>query len=169
MRVLFQVRHEMTVYAGGERTVANESMRALSALGVDVAMSGQLNVPLDGYDVVHLFGLSQPAEPLIQARLAKARGVPVVLSANYPDLREYNIHGRYGLARLAHRVLRSPDAVEWMAQLARLRRGSNRRAEIARLLTKSHSAQVAELVALTDVFLVGSALSGMSQSMWQSP
>lgn len=43
-----------------------------------------------------------------------------------------------------------------MAQVARLRRAGSRRAELARLLTTSFSDQTAELVALTDVFVVGS-------------
>lgn len=103
MRILFQMRNDMVVYSGGERTVATESMRALADLGVDVAMSGQLRTPLDECDVVHLFGLSQPTEPLIQARSAKASGVPVVLGASHCDFQQVQPGGavRGGQARVS--------------------------------------------------------------------
>jgi len=60
--------------------------------------------------VVHVFNLSRPLEPALQAAHARRAGLPVVCTPIYQDLREYNRRGRHGAGRAVYRWLRESDA-----------------------------------------------------------
>lgn len=156
MRVLMLGRSNMG--GGGEDRLARETARALRAQGVEVDFSDALTPDLNGTDVVHLFGLNQPAEPLLQARHAQRRGVPVVLSPAYQRLDEYNRRGRNGLAAVAYRVVRSENAIERLKLLLRLRRAAGRRGAPATLLGTPFCDQQRELLQHVRVLLPNSRL-----------
>ena len=132
MRVLMQLRSNM--YSGGEATQVRETSERLRIRGIQVDVSADLEPDLRGIDVVHVFGLTQPTEPLLQAEHAARHGVPVVLSPAYQDLSEYNRRGRYGLAAMAYRLLPSESAVEVAKQVMRLLYAPGRRGPLLRLL-----------------------------------
>lgn len=132
MRVLMQLRSNM--FSGGEATQVRETAAVLRRRGVDVEVSESLQPDLRGIDLVHVFGLTQPAEPLLQAEHASCHGRPVALSPAYQDLSEYNRRGRYGLAALAYRALPSDTLVEAAKLVVRAARARGRRGALARLL-----------------------------------
>ena len=70
MRVLLQVRRDVLEYAGGQGTVVRETAHVLRSRGIDVRTVGGVETNLERCDVVQVYGMMHPAEPLIQARLA---------------------------------------------------------------------------------------------------
>jgi glycosyltransferase involved in cell wall biosynthesis len=84
----------------------------LRSRGLKVDVSTEYAPALDGYDLVHLFTLHRPTEGLVRALHVKKHGLPLVFSPIYLDTREYDEEGRYGLARLAYRIIRDRKRVE---------------------------------------------------------
>jgi glycosyltransferase involved in cell wall biosynthesis len=155
MRVLMLVRS--TMLAGGEMTQIAETAAALRGRGVAVEIARALQPDVRGVDVVHLFGVNDPAEPLLQARHATRHGVPVVLSPAYQDFSEYNRRGRYGLAALAYRAIGSDRVVETVKLAMRSARAAGRRRALARLLPMALEQQQRELLAHAALVLPNSA------------
>jgi glycosyltransferase involved in cell wall biosynthesis len=125
MRILLQSRAETFRRAGGEAEQIRQLAEALRRAGVDARVSAEIAPALNGVDVVHLFGITQPAETLAQARHAARRGVPVVLTPVYQDLRAYRAAAGNGAAenarawmRLAMQALagETPGGDAWRAQ-----------------------------------------------------
>jgi glycosyltransferase involved in cell wall biosynthesis len=149
-----QLRSNM--YSGGEATQVRETSERLRARGVEVEVSGDLRPDLRGVDLVHVFGLSQPTEPLIQAGHASRHSVPVVLSPAYQDLSEYNRRGRYGLAAMGYRALPSEAAVEVAKQVIRLAYAAGRRGGLVSLLRVPFHEQQRRLLECASVVLPNS-------------
>jgi glycosyltransferase involved in cell wall biosynthesis len=132
MRVLMQPRSDML--SGGEATQIRETAAMLRRRGVAVDVDDSLRPDLRGIDIVHVFGLTQPAEPLRQAEHASGHGIPVVLSPAYQDLSEYNSRGRFGLAAWAYRLLPAESFAEAAKLSLRIGRARGRRLALAGLL-----------------------------------
>jgi len=79
------------------------------ALGPGAGLSLELEPDPTGYDLVHVFNLSRPLEPCIQARAARRAGVPVVTTTIFQDLERYNLRGRFGLGRAVRAALARDD------------------------------------------------------------
>jgi glycosyltransferase involved in cell wall biosynthesis len=89
MRVLLQIRHDALTRPGGDTVQVHRTAEALRALGVEAEVSQELRPELRGRDVVHVFNMTAPAEPLEQATWARTRGLPVALSTVYWPQDEY--------------------------------------------------------------------------------
>ena len=155
MRVLMQSRSDML--SGGEATQIRETASALRRRGVSVEVSHALRPDLRGVDIVHVFGLTQPAEPLLQAEHASGHAVPVVLSPAYQDLSEYNRCGRFGLAAWAYHLLPAEPFVETAKLALRLGRAHGRRLSLARLLPVTLERQQRRLLRRAALVLPNSA------------
>jgi glycosyltransferase involved in cell wall biosynthesis len=155
MRVLMQSRSDM--FSGGEATQIRETAAALRRRGVAVEVSHALRPDLRGVDVVHVFGLTQPAEPLLQAEHASGQAVPVVLSPAYQDLSEYNSRGRFGLAAWAYRLLPAEPLAEAAKLGLRIGRARGRRLALARLLPVTLERQQRRLLRRAALVLPNSA------------
>jgi glycosyltransferase involved in cell wall biosynthesis len=167
VRVLMQSRSDMR--PGGEATQIRETAGRLRARGVQVDVSGELEPDLRGVDLVHVFGLTQPAEPLLQAEHAARHGVPIALSPAYQDLSEYNRRGRHGLAAAAYRILPSGSAVEVVKQAMRARHAAGRRGPLLRLLRVPFEAQQQRLIERVAVVLPNSPLEAAAIAYRFSP
>jgi glycosyltransferase involved in cell wall biosynthesis len=155
MRVLMQPRSDM--FSGGEATQIRETAAALRRRGVAVDVDSALRPDLRGVDVIHVFGLTQPAEPLLQADHASGHNVPVVLSPAYQDLSEYNRRGRFGLAAWAYRLLPGEPLAEAAKLGLRIGRARGRRLALARLLPVTLERQQRRLLARAALVLPNSA------------
>lgn len=112
MRILLQSRRDLRSLWGGDSVQVEKTAEALRARGHDARVSLELSPDLAGVDVVHLFNLNRVHETLLQARAARRRGVPIVLSPVWHDLSEYEARGRHGLLAAFYRRVRSPDVRE---------------------------------------------------------
>ncbi|HWQ03322.1 MAG TPA: glycosyltransferase [Candidatus Nitrosotenuis sp.] len=127
MRVLLQSRAETFRRNGGEAQQILRLAAALERAGASIRVTAEIAPALDGVDLVHLFGIMQPAETLAQTRHAAQRGTPIVLTPIYQDLRDYHARaaGTRNLpaparewARLAAQTLSGdwPGTSAWRAQ-----------------------------------------------------
>lgn len=105
-RVLLCGRPDLLSKPGGD---TRQILTLHQHLGGASRLSLQLRPALRGVDVVHVFNLSRPLEPAVQAEHARRAGLPVVCTPIYQDLREYNRRGRYGAGRLLFRLLGRDD------------------------------------------------------------
>ncbi len=86
---------------GGDTVQMQETARALRGLDVEVDLSTELTSDLAVYDLVHLFNLNRPDSTSIQARHARARGKPFVLTPIHQLMERYDRGGRpHGLSAL---------------------------------------------------------------------
>ena len=95
-----------------------KTAESLRLLGCEVTISNDLNHPLDGYDIVHLYNLTRPQEMYYQARRATKRGIPVILSPIYVDYTEADRAARGPLQRLLFRSISRSNA-EYLKMAAR--------------------------------------------------
>jgi glycosyltransferase involved in cell wall biosynthesis len=156
VRVLLQSRAETFYRAGGEAEQIRQLAAALRAAGVEAHASAEISPALDGVDLVHLFGIMQPAETLAQAQHAARHRTPVVLTPIYQDLRAYHTANGNGTgyesvrpwARLALQALsREPIARDaWCAHW--------------RARGRSLREQQQEILRRADVLLANSELEG---------
>jgi glycosyltransferase involved in cell wall biosynthesis len=109
MRVLHVVRPNARERPGGDIAQADGAARGLRELGVEVDVAASETPDPTGYDVAHVFGVFQPEVAERQIEAVRARGVPLVLSPIFGDLRIY-----FATAPLLVRALRarSPRGVE---------------------------------------------------------
>jgi glycosyltransferase involved in cell wall biosynthesis len=109
MRVLHVVRPNARERPGGDIAQADGAARGLRALGVEVDVAQSETPDATGYDVAHIFGVFQPETAERQVAAVRARGVPLVLSPIFGDLRLF-----YASAPLLVRALeaRSVRGVE---------------------------------------------------------
>jgi hypothetical protein len=100
LRVLLSSRTTLFSTPGGDTTVLLKTAESLRLLGCEVTSSNDLNHPLDGYDIVHLYNLTRPQEMYYQARRATKRGIPVILTPIYVESR-------------SKRLCRQPEPYRW--------------------------------------------------------
>ena len=109
---------------GGDTKQMEETAAQLRRLGVEVDVSLESRPALDGYDLVHVFNLSRPDSTVLQARNAREREVPYVLTPLHQLLERYDREGRPGGLSLLYRV--APSA------MSRARSGYLRRPHLER-------------------------------------
>jgi glycosyltransferase involved in cell wall biosynthesis len=105
MRVLHVVRPNARERPGGDIAQADGSARGLRELGVEVDVAASVTPDARGYDVAHVFGVFEPETAERQVAAVRARGVPLVLSPIFGDLRSY-----YATAPLLVRALEARTA-----------------------------------------------------------
>jgi hypothetical protein len=128
--VLHVVRPNARERPGGDIAQQTGSARGLRELGVEVDVAASDAPDATGYDVAHVFGVFQPETAERQVAAIRARGVPLVLSPIFGDLRSY-----YATAPLLVRALaaRSARGVERrLAAVGRLELKRAWRGKIAR-------------------------------------
>jgi glycosyltransferase involved in cell wall biosynthesis len=140
---------------GGDVAQAHETARALTALGIDVSVSSELQPDLTGVDLVHVFNLVRPQDAMVQARHAWRHRRPVALSTVYCDMWEYDSSARGGLggaiARHAGR-----DSIELAKAAGRAVRSRELHRGLVPLVWPGYRALQHELVARCDVLLPNS-------------
>lgn len=110
-RVLLCGRPNLLTKPGGDTRQILGLQRQIEALEAGrVSLSLELRPRLHGVDLVHVFNLSRPVEPALQADHARRRGVPVICSPIFQDLWEYNRRGRYGAGRALFWLLGQSDS-----------------------------------------------------------
>lgn len=89
LRVLFLSRTTLFSEPGGDTVQVIKTAAALKERGCSVDISTDASPHVEGFDLLHIFNLMCPQETYFQALAAKRRGIPVVLSPIYVDIREY--------------------------------------------------------------------------------
>jgi glycosyltransferase involved in cell wall biosynthesis len=105
-RVLLCGRPDLLAKPGGD---TRQILGLKRCLGKCAALSLSLAPRTAGFDVVHVFNISRPLEPSLQAVHAKRAGLPVVCTPIFQDLREYNRRGRHGAGRWLFLLLGESD------------------------------------------------------------
>src|SRR5262245_34808722 len=116
MKVMLSLHPDAITYTGGEGTLVRQTSRCLAEIGVQADVSIEGAPSFAGYDLVHVFGLTQPAFALMQARRAREQGLRVALTALYWDLDEFNRRGRRGIDRWLHYTPVGAQVGEWIKQ-----------------------------------------------------
>jgi len=110
-QVLLCGRPNLLTKPGGDTRQILGLKRHLDLLSAGRAdLSFELRPRLQGVDLVHVFNLSRPVEPALQADHARRHGVPVVCSPIFQDLWEYNRRGRFGAGRALFQLLGGSDS-----------------------------------------------------------
>jgi glycosyltransferase involved in cell wall biosynthesis len=104
-----QNRPDALEVPGGDTKQMEETAAHLRRLGIEVDVSLEARPELAGYDLVHLFNLSRPDSTVLQARNARERGVPFVLTPIHQLLTRYDREGRPGGLSLLYRA--APSAM----------------------------------------------------------
>ena len=105
-RVLLCGRPDLLAKPGGDTRQIQTLRRAL---GGETGLCLDLAPDCAGYDVVHVFNLSRPVEPALQAQHARRLGAPVVCTPIFQDLWRYNRWGRVGSGRAVFSALGRDD------------------------------------------------------------
>lgn len=138
---------------GGDLAQAQGAARGLRELGVTVDLAATQTPDPAGYDVAHVFGVFEPQTAQRQIAAIRARGVALVLSPIFGDLRLY-----FATSPLFVRALeaRSPGVFE--RRLAAMRRLERKRAWYGKVAgqTDRRLAQQRELLLQADVLLPSS-------------
>lgn len=90
MKILMLARPDLFSEAGGDTVQILNTKKALEKEGIQVDISLELSPDLRGYDIAHLFNLTRPQEPYLQACHARKFGIPLVMSTIYWNLMEVN-------------------------------------------------------------------------------
>ena len=119
-RVLLCGRPDLLTKPGGDTRQIQTLRRCL---GDDAELSLDLTPDCAGFDVAHVFNLSRPVEPALQAAHARRAGLPVVCTPIFQDLWRYNRWGRVGSGRAVFSALgRDDERLEDMRALVNLLR-----------------------------------------------
>jgi glycosyltransferase involved in cell wall biosynthesis len=156
MRVLFQSRTTLFSVPGGDTVQILKTKEFLERLGINVAISTDLEPDLAGYDLVHLFNLIRPQEVLAQARNARRQGRKIALSTIYGLYTEYDRKARRGPGRWLSRLL-STGQIEYLKTLARAMKNREFHRGTLDYLRRGHLSAQREIVELADVFLPNSS------------
>ncbi len=132
-----------------------KTAESLRLLGCEVTLSNDLNHPLDGYDVVHLYNLTRPQEMYYQARRATKRGLPVVLSPIYVDYTEADRSARGPLQRLLFRSI-SRSTAEYLKMAARVLTNGELNRGTASVLTRGFRRAQRDLIKMSSALLPNS-------------
>jgi glycosyltransferase involved in cell wall biosynthesis len=153
VKALLVIRPDASSTPGGDLVHAQRTATALRGLGVeaDVVSTGAPNAR--GYDVAHVFGVFEPALARRQIDAVRERGVPLVLSPIWLDLR-----GLFAIEPLVERALGSRTLSEVKQRLAKLRRFDPSLVWRGRAAHRANRRLLAqrELVATADVLLPAS-------------
>lgn len=103
---------------GGDTVQLIKTAERLRKMGISVDISTDLDPPLAGYDLVHLFNLTRPQEVYLQARNAKRQGRKIALSTIYVLYSEFERKARRGLTGFVGRNI-PPWQVERLKVIAR--------------------------------------------------
>jgi glycosyltransferase involved in cell wall biosynthesis len=96
LRVFFAVRGDWQRRPGGDTVQIRWTAEGLSALGVDVTVSGDTEADLSGYDLVHLFHLTRVHESYPHFANARRQKRPIVVSTIYWPWRRGVLAGLLG-------------------------------------------------------------------------
>lgn len=121
-RVLLCARADLLEKPGGD---TRQILGLQRHLGPHAELSLGLSPDLREHDIAHVFNLSRPLEPALQAEAARRARVPVVCTTIFQDLREYNRHGRFGAGKRLFELLgRSDERLEAARALVNLTRAA---------------------------------------------
>ena len=84
-------RTDLRKMPGGDLVQIEQTAAALKALGVEVEISTNWEVEMEGFDVIHVFQLDWNSECFLYARNAKLVGKPVVLSPIHHNIHEVDL------------------------------------------------------------------------------
>lgn len=141
MRALLVVRPNAATHPGGDLIDAERTASELRELGVEATLVPTAVPDPRGYDVVHVFGIFEPATAKRQLESVRASGTPLVLSPIWLDLfplmtlgplveRALAAHGSAGVERRLRKV-QARAARPWRndapAKAARKRLGEQQR------------------------------------------
>ena len=119
-RVLLCGRPDLLTKPGGDTRQIQTLQRCL---GHDAGLSLELAPDCGGYDLAHVFNLSRPVEPALQAEHARRAGLPVICTPIFQDLWRYNRWGRVGSGRVVFSALgRDDDRLEDLRAVVNLLR-----------------------------------------------
>jgi glycosyltransferase involved in cell wall biosynthesis len=155
VRVLLQSRRTLFTAPGGDTIQVLKTAEQLRSMGIVADISLDLEPPLGGYDLVHLFNLMRPQEAYLQALNARRRGRRIALSTIYVRFDEMDVR-RPGFQGAAARVLRSPAAREYAKILSRAILNREWHAGTRQLLKLGFHAAQAKLLEWSDVLLPNS-------------
>jgi glycosyltransferase involved in cell wall biosynthesis len=158
MKVLLQGRSRRSVESspGGDQVQLEQTATALARdFGVDAHVSFDTEPRLNGFDLVHLFGVVRPQEAWIRARNARRQRKPIVLSPVYCDTSEFDRVARGGATGLLARTL-GRDAIEALKALGRGANSGEWTNGVRPLLTRGFTSMQREIVAMSSVFLPNS-------------
>jgi len=123
-RVLLCGRPDLLSKPGGD---TRQILTLQRSLGPRARLCLDLDPPTRGVELVHVFNLSRPVEPYLQARVARRAGLPVVCTPIFQDLHAYNRRGRHGVGKQVFAALgRRDDRLEDARALVNLRRSGAR-------------------------------------------
>ena len=124
---------------------------------MNASISTQLKPDLEPYDIVHLFNITRVHETYIQMINARKQGKPVVCSAIYHDLEEYNRKGRYGLGRVLFCLVKDDSLFEYCRGLFNALRDGRQVIPIARQMIVGYRSQQEAVLRCADKIIVGSS------------
>jgi glycosyltransferase involved in cell wall biosynthesis len=116
MNILFIARSSLYKNKGGDTIQLHKTAEWLRKLGVgvDIRLADE-RIDYAGYDLIHFFNLTRPADIL---RHARDSCKPYVVSPLLVDYSEADKRTRKGLARLLLRMT-TPDQIEYLKVIAR--------------------------------------------------
>jgi glycosyltransferase involved in cell wall biosynthesis len=132
VRILFQTRPDHAERRGGDGVVIEALRDRLVALGHRVDLSGEAEPDLGGHDAVHLFNLESMPRTFLQARNARRRGRPYLVTPIYWTPAEAAPWHGCAQPEKAARLLLPEPAVDALSLAAACRRHGGLRA-LARL------------------------------------
>lgn len=134
MKVLLALRTDGLRRVGGDTIQVLRTKDALERLGLEVKITTDVNAPLRGYDLVHLFNLLRVHETFWFAWRAQRLGIPTVLSPIYWELDGLEERWQGLAVRIALRLL-GRDRTERLKTLVRMTmRGEWNRAALAQVI-----------------------------------
>jgi glycosyltransferase involved in cell wall biosynthesis len=119
LRVGLAARRDLLSRPGGDTSQIRRLVEELRYCGVHSELL--LEPPRAArHDLLHLFNLTRVHDTWAHARAAVRGGRPFVLTPIYHSLRDYNRHGRLGLARLAFRLGGGDEGFEYLRNIYRM-------------------------------------------------
>jgi glycosyltransferase involved in cell wall biosynthesis len=116
MKVLFVVRSTLHSNKGGDTIQILQTAHCLKELGVEVTVISTLEgTDYDGYDLLHFFNITRPADILKHIDQSKK---PFVISPIFVDYSEFDRRFRKGLSGSVLRLL-GPNGIEYAKTVAR--------------------------------------------------
>lgn len=155
MKVLFQSRQTLFSAPGGDTTQILKTKEYLEKLGIQVAVTTDLEPDLSEYDVVHVFNLMRPQDIYLQVRNAKKWNKKIALSTIYGPYEEYEKKARGGFLQFINKFL-SITQIEYLKVIARAVLNWEFSKGTLIYLIRGHKSLQKEIVKDVDVFLPNS-------------
>jgi glycosyltransferase involved in cell wall biosynthesis len=149
------LRPDATSHFGGDTVQAQSTAAALRDLGAVVDVVETKEPAAAGYDVAHVFGVSEPDKCGPQIAACKKAGVPVALSPIWISRAEFFARSA-ACERVLSTATSAPAAERGLAKVAR-RRTHTLTSWRTRVRTERLEARQAKLLEAADVLLPGSA------------